>query len=134
MSILSQLFRRKITFSQAAEQAAKWASDIAAHDPALAQAAGETLSIVKQGASDAIMLADTALGRIILPAADAVEAALETALASATKGASVPFNPIIDTSIDQMANVIKSAADAWALAAKARLAAPPASFPAKPAA
>jgi hypothetical protein len=122
MSILSQLFKKNITFTQAATQAAEWASQVAAHDPVLVQASGEALSIIKQGASNAIMLADTALGQIISPAADAVELALETALAKATGGVSVAFNPMISSSIDQMAAVVKTAADAWAMEAKAKLA------------
>lgn len=123
MSILSDLLHKRITFRQAADEASGWAQTLAAKDPALTQAAGDVLSIIKQGASDAIMLADTALGPHILPAADAVELALEAALAKATGGLSVPFNPIIDSAIDQMAGVVKKAADAWALSAKAKLAA-----------
>lgn len=128
MSILSQLFHKKITFKDAASQATTWAQQVAASDPVFAQMADETLSVFKQGASDAIMLGSTALGQIIAPAADAAEAALQTALAKATGGLSVPFNPIIDSSIDQMANAVKAAVDAWALEAKAKLAAatPPA--------
>lgn len=121
MSILSDLFHRRITFSQAATQAGQWASALTAKDPALAAMAGEALAIFKQGASDAIMLADTALGAHIVPAAEAVELALDTALAGATKGASIPFNPIMDATIDQFAAVVKKAADAWALEAKAKL-------------
>lgn len=123
MSILSQLFHKKITFKDAAAQAATWTQQITANDPIFAQMADETLSVFKQGASDAIMLGSTALGQIIAPAADAAEAALQTALAKATGGLSVPFNPIIDSSIDQMANAVKAAVDAWALEAKAKLAA-----------
>lgn len=128
MSILSQLMRGKITFSQAATQAGDYAQKLTAADPALAATSAAILSAVKQGASNAIMLADTALGPMILAAGDTVEAALETALASATKGLSVPFNPIMDATIDQIAAAAKAQADAWALAAKAKLAAatPPA--------
>lgn len=125
MSILTQLFHRQITFSQAAEEAAAWAKTLTANDPTLAAAAGAALSIIKQGASDAIMLANTALGQHIQPAADAVEIALDAALAKATGGLSVPFNPIMDSAVDQMANVVKAAADAWALKAKAALVNPP---------
>lgn len=124
MSIFSQLTHGKITFSQAAAQATDWTSKVIASDPALTTAAAGLLSAVKQGASNAIMLADTALGPMIAPAADGVEVALDAALASATKGLSVPFNPIMDATIDQFAAVVKAAADSWALSAKARLAAP----------
>lgn len=125
MSYFSDLTHGRITFSQFVTKSAGWAQALTAKDATLAAAAGAALSIVKQGASDAIMIADTALGAHILPAADAVEAALDAALAGATGGVSVPFNPIIDSAIDQMAGVVKKAADAWALQAKAKLAAPP---------
>lgn len=131
MSILSQALKGQLTFAAASAQAAAWAQALVAHDPALTAASGALLSIVKQGASDAIMMADTAMGPLIQPAANGLEVALDAALASATKGLSVPFNPIMDSAIDQMAAVMKATADTWALSAKARLAAPPPAAPAK---
>lgn len=123
MSILTELLHGKITFSQAKTEAETWAQQLTAKDPTLAAAVSETLSVVKQGASDAIMLADSALGAHIVPATEAVEAALNAALAGATGGLSVPFNPIMDAAIENFAGVVKKAADAWALQAKANLAA-----------
>lgn len=121
MSILTELFEGKITFGQASEKATGWAQALTSKDPALAAAVGASLSIIKQGASNAIMLADTELGQYIHPAAVAVETALDAALAGATRGASLPFNPIVNSSIDQMAATVKAAADAWALQAKSNL-------------
>ena len=58
-----------------------------------------------------------------------MEAALDTALAAVTKGASIPFNGFVNDGIDQMAAAIKAEADAWALKAKAALAAPASAHP-----
>lgn len=124
MSILTDLLSKKITFAQAATEAGAWASSLVAKDPILTAAAGAILSDVKQAASNAVMAADTMVGAAILPAAQGVEVALDGALASLTKGASIPFNGFINDGIDQMANAIKAEADAWALKAKAALAAP----------
>lgn len=124
MSILSDLLNKKITFSQAAAQAAAWASTLIAHDPVLSTTASAVLSDVKQGASNAVEMADTALGAIIGPATLATETALEAALAAATKGASVPFNPLISDGIDRIASAVKAEADAWALRTKASLVPP----------
>lgn len=124
MSILTELMHGKITFSQAAAKATAWAQSIIAGDAVLTEAAGASLSIVKQAASDAITIGDTALATHAGPVADAVEAALETALSRATNGASVAFNPLIDAGIDQFVNVAVSAAHSWALEYKAKLAAP----------
>jgi hypothetical protein len=124
MSILTDLFEKKITFAQAAQEAAKWASNLINHDPALSNAASAVLSDVKQAASNAVEMADTALGVAIIPAAKAAEVALDAALASVTKGASVAFNPFVNDGIDRMAAAVKAEADAWALKAKAALAAP----------
>lgn len=124
MSILTDLFEHKITFSQAAQEAAQWASSLINHDPILSSTASAVLADVKQGASNAVDMADTALGVAIVPAAKVVEGALDAALASVTKGASVAFNPFVNDGVDRMAAAIKAEADAWALRVKAQLAAP----------
>lgn len=122
MSILTDLYHGKITFQQAAQKAEGWASALVAHDPTLTAAAGAILADVKQGASNAIDMADTALGAFIGPAALATETALEAALAGVSKGATLPFNPLITDGIDRIAAAVKAEADAWALKAKAELA------------
>lgn len=124
MSILTDLLERKITFGQAAQEAAAWASSLISHDPVLSSTASAVLSDVKQGASNAVDMADTAIGVAIVPAAKAAEAALDAALSSVTKGASVAFNPFVNDGIDRMAAAIKAEADAWALKVKAQLADP----------
>lgn len=124
MSILTDLIEGKITFGQAAAEAGQWASNLVSHDSTLSGAAGAVLSDVKQAASNAVDMADTALGGYILPAAKGVEGLLETALAGATGGVSVPFNPLISDGIDRIANAVKAEADAWSLKAKGQLAAP----------
>lgn len=127
MSILSEALRKKITWPQAASAALAWTQKLVAHDETLVTAASEAQTIVKQGFSDAISLADTALSGHAADLADAVEAALEAALAAATGGKSVALNPLIDTGVDQLVNVVVAAAHAKAMEFKASLAvvAPP---------
>jgi hypothetical protein len=124
MSIISDLLEKKITFSQAATETVQWGENLINHDPALTADAAAIISSVKQSASDAITVGESALGAIILPAAKQVETALETALSAATHGLSVPFNPMISAGIDTIANTIHGQIDAWALKAKADLASP----------
>ena len=124
MSILTDLFEKKITFSQAAAETVGWGEKIIASDATLTAAVGTVVSDAKQAASNAVTMADTAVGAAILPAAKGVEVALDAALATVTKGVSTPFNGFINDGIDTMANAIKAEADAWALKAKAALAAP----------
>ena len=124
MSILSELIEGKITFSQAAAEAAAWADALISPDPTLQASTTAVLSDVKQAASNAVEMADSALAAFILPAAKTVETALDTALAGATGGVSVGFNVFINDGVDQIAGAIKAEADAWALKAKAALAAP----------
>ena len=124
MSILSDLFAKRITFQQAAAEAGAWASALVTHNPALAADAGAALAVVKQAASDAITAADTMVGQAAAPATVAVETALEAALASLTHGGSVVLNPFVNDGVDALAKAVKDAADAWALKAKAALATP----------
>src|ERR1700751_1773370 len=115
MSILTDLIEGKITFQTAVQEAGQWAAKLVAADPILTTAAGNVLSDVKQAASNAVVLADSAIGASILPASKALEVALDAALNSITKGASIPFNGFVNDGIDQMAAAIKAEADAWAL-------------------
>jgi hypothetical protein len=124
MSILTQLFKGQITFSQAATQIETWGANIISKDATLKTAVTAVVSDVKQGASNAIDMADSALGQYIQPATAATEAALEGALSAITKGASLPFNPLITDGIDTIANAVKAEADAWALKTKASLTVP----------
>lgn len=132
MSILSDLAHGHITFHQAAAQAEQWASQVVSHDPILAATASTLLADVKQAASDAVGLADSALGQFIIPAAGTVEVALDAALAKATGGLSIPFNHFTSDGIDKFAAAIKAEADAWTLKVKAALASQAPAAPAVP--
>lgn len=124
MSILSDLLNKKITFTQAATEAGTWASQLVARDPTLTAATGAVLSDVKQAASNAIDMADTWIGQHVGPMTVAIETAADAALASATGGASIPFNGFVNDGIDRMVQAGKAELDAWALKAKASLAQP----------
>lgn len=127
MSIFSNLIHGRITLDTALTQAEEWGSKLVANDSAFTEATGELVSIAKAGASEALTLADNALGPLIAPAADTLETALEGFLAKATGGVSVVLNPAISGAIDQGASVLHKAIDAWVLEAKAKLA--PAAIP-----
>jgi hypothetical protein len=124
MSILNDLLKGKITFKTAATEAATWVSQIVGRDANLAGAMGTVLSDLKQGASNAVALAETDLGGYIASVTSPLETALEAMLAKATGGASLPFNPLITHSIDTIAAAVKAEVDAWATKTKAGLAAP----------
>ena len=122
MSILSDLLHKRITFSQAASEAAAWAQSLITHDASLTNSAGAILSDVKQGASNAVEAADSALASHYDAIVTGTEAVLEGALAKATGGASVAFNPFISDGISRFAAAARSQVDAWELQAKAKLA------------
>ena len=124
MSILSELLKKKITFGQAAEKAAGWVTSVVGQNAAVSASAGQLLSDVKQGASNAVAAADGALADHYAELVTGGEALLEGALAKATGGVTVPFNPLISDGIDNIAAMLKAAADAWALKTKSELAAP----------
>ena len=133
MSILSQLFEHKITFSQAITEGESWFNNILTHAPAVVQAdVAQALSDFKQAASNAIALADTSLGPILAVATTAIEAAANTALTSATAGAAAPLIPIVDSGISQVVNALHAEIDAVAAQVRAKIATP--ASPAAPAA
>lgn len=121
MAILTDALKGKITWATAAGQIVAWGEKIIGMNPAATQLVGAAVADAKQFASDAITLADDELGQYIAPATLAAEAALEAALEALTKGASLPFNPLITSGIDRFATAVKNAADLWALQAKASL-------------
>lgn len=124
MSILTDAIHKKITWTQAAAEAAQWATGWLSKSPEATAAVGAALSDAKQMLSDAIGMADTALAGHVGEVADATEAALEAALAKATGGISVPFNPLISDGIDKLAAAGAAAAHLWAMQTKAKLATP----------
>ena len=81
-----------------------------------------TVSDLKQTASDALGLANAGLtgGEPALVAG--IEAALDGALAAATNGASVPFVPIVNQGLTNLASLATSTVSAWLLKNQAALA------------
>ena len=124
MSILTDLRAGKITLQQAGAEIVQWGQQVIAKDPTLTNAVGAVVSDVKQAASNAIGDIDTAFVAAIGPTTTALEAGLDTALAAYTKGISLSFNPLINDTIDKVAQAAVAEANAWALKAKAALAAP----------
>ena len=121
-SILSDLLKKRVTFNQAATAAAAWAQSLITHYASLTSSAAATLSDIKQGASNAVEAADSALAAHCDGIVTGTEALLKGTLAKATGGVSVPFNPFISDGSDRLAAAVKAQADAWVLQAKAKLA------------
>ena len=130
MSILNDLLKGKISFSTAAAEAGQWVSQVVAKDATLAGSMGTVLSDLKQGASNAVALAETDLATYVSSVTSPLETALEAMLSKITGGASIPFNPLITHSIDTIAAAVKAEVDAWATKTKANLAGSPPAPPA----
>lgn len=124
MSILNDLIKGKITFQTAVVEAEQWAANIVAHDANLAPAAAAVLSDIKQGASNAVELAGSELGGLIGGVTSPLEAALDGLLAKASGGATLPFNALINHSIDTIASAVQAEITAWTAKTKASLAKP----------
>ena len=122
MSILSKALRHQITWGDAASQIGQWATNLVRNDATASAAVGAITTAVKQGASDAIGLADTALADHFAELTDAAHAAADAALVKVSGGALLPAVPLVNGVIDQIALASKAAIDAWALQAKANLA------------
>ena len=116
MSILSQLFAGKISFNQAVAQGEQWFSTLLSKaPPAVQTAASQGLSDFKQAASNAVALADTALGPIMAVGVTAIEAAANTALASAFGApAAMVLTPGVDAGIAAVARGLHAEIDAVA--------------------
>lgn len=124
MSILSDLYHKRITWDQARAKAEEWARALVTKDPAVTQLVGALTQDVKQGFSDALGMADGALAPIAAQAAMEVEATLDAALLSATKGAALPFVPLVNHSVEQIRDGVVAAAHAWFLKTQAQMASP----------
>lgn len=125
MSILTDLLSKKITFSQAVTEGESWFSTILGKSPIAVQAdVAQGLSDFKQAASNAVALADTALGPILAVGTTAIETAANTALMAATGGAAAPLTPIMDSGIGQVVAALHAEIDAVAAQFRAKLAAP----------
>lgn len=126
MSILTDLLQKKISFSQAVSQGEAWFSSILTHAPSAVQsdvAAG--LSDFKQAASDAVALADTALGPILVVGTTTVEAAANTAITAAVGPAlSAALTPAVDAGITSVTNALHAEIDAVAAQIRSKLVTP----------
>ena len=113
MSILSQLFAKKITFGQAVSQGEQWFSTILSKAPGAVQAdVASGLSDFKQAASSAVALADTQLGPILATGTTIVESAANTALTSAIGPAAGLVTPAVDAGITSVMNALHAELDA----------------------
>lgn len=134
MSIISDAVKGKITWAQAAQQIGNWFSQVGQrviNDPVVSQAVNQLQIDVKQGASNALALADTELGTHLGQATSAVEAAADSLLLAATGGVAAPAVPLVNAGIEQAIRVLKSALDAKELEWKAKLTTPAAPAPAQ---
>lgn len=127
MSILSQLFAGKITFNQAVAQGEQWFSTLLTKAPTVVQSdVAQGLSDFKQAASNAVALADTALGPIMAIGTTAVEAAATTALTTAFGApAAMALTPGIDAGITAVANGLHAEIDAVAAQFRAAIVSTP---------
>lgn len=125
MSILTNLLEGKITWGQAVTQIESDIASVASKSQAGALVLSGLESIVKQGASDAITIGQTAAADYLGPLSKAAELALDAALTTATKGIATPFTPLVNSGIDQIVNFAQAEINAWSLKAKAALTAVP---------
>jgi hypothetical protein len=138
MSILTDLLSGKITFSQAATEVEQWGEKVlglAGANSAASSDVASAVSDLKQAASNAVALGDTALGGLIAVGAPLVEGAFNGVVTKALGGTIAgQLTPAVDSSIDDIASALKAEIDAAALAIRAKLATPvPVSPPAPPA-
>jgi hypothetical protein len=92
-----------------------------------------TISDLKQGASDALGLADAGLTGAEPALVAGLETALDNALGVATGGASLPLNPLVNAGLTNLATLATSTVNAWLLKQQAAMA-PAASAPSQVAA
>lgn len=114
MSILSQLFRGKITWSAAETQIETWATQTEAQVPGLTAITGAVMTDLKQAASDAIATADTLAGPLLATGADAVAAAFTTAATAYLGPFGAVVSPAAHDAIAKIRDGLKAALDAEA--------------------
>lgn len=83
-----------------------------------------TVSDLKQGASDALSAVTAGATSVAPGLVKGLEALADQELAVATNGLAVPLVPLVNTGIDNIAAAGIASLKAWALKAKASLAAP----------
>lgn len=126
MSILSDAWNRKITWTQAGSEIVSWFEHVipqatAAAQPELTQA----MSDLKQAASNALGWADTALGPIMATGTAVVEGAANVALISVVgPTAAGAITPGLDAAISAVSAGLKAAIDAEEAALRAKLTLP----------
>lgn len=122
MSILSDVWNKKITWATAAQEIETYVAKAFSDSSVVSQVESSILTGLKQAASDAVGAADTLLGQLIGPATVTVEQAVNSLLVSAV--GTVPagvVTPAIDAAIVQASNALKAAIDAEVVAFRASL-------------
>lgn len=114
MSIFSQLFEGKITWSQAETEIENWASQTVTNNPALEATAGAVMADLKQAASDAIATADTLAGPLLATGATVVGTAFTTAVTAYLGPLAAAVNPAGLDAIAKIRDGLKAALDAEA--------------------
>lgn len=122
-SIITQIWNGAVKDFDAAEA---WINQQVQRIEAVFPASTATInaigSDIKQAASDAIGMADSALNNVAPGVTTAIEAAADGALTHYTGGLAIPLVPLTNDGISQIESLIVSTANAWALKAKAALA------------
>jgi hypothetical protein len=123
MSIISQLLAGKITWTQAVTEIDSWAEGLFAKtSPEFHTAIAAAVTDVKQGASDAISLADTLAGPLITTAAAAAGTAFTVAVNTYLgPAASAAVSPSAVDAIDKIRDGVIAELNTLALQAKAAL-------------
>jgi hypothetical protein len=122
MSLVTQLIEKKITWTQFAAGVEAWTAKEFGLQPAAVQADVQAAQDdLKQVASTALGLADTAVGGFITTGTAAAEVAANTFIMSASGGIAAPLTPGLDATIAAGANALKAAIDAEVAAWRASL-------------
>ena len=129
MSIFSQLFEGKITWSTAEAQIESWASQTVTNNPALTATAGAVMADLKQAASDAIATADTLAGPLLATGAAVVGTAFTTAATAYLGPFSGEVTPAVLDAIAKIRDGLKASLDAEAASLIASLKPAPAAAP-----
>lgn len=122
--IVTGLVSGKMTWTEAESEIDQTASKVFSSLPAAAQTAVTTaISDVKQGASNALAIAGSALAPDIAIGTKAVEGALDTLIVAYTGGLAVPLVAGVNDGLDALGGYLTSAIQARLLQQKAALAA-----------
>jgi len=123
MSILTEVLHGKITFAQAAAKIEADAATLINHLPAPLHAAVDALTpSLKQAASNAVDMGDTALKDALDVGLVALTPAVSAALAHYVPAGTL-LTPMAIDALDRMTAALKAEIDALAVEAKANLAA-----------